>query len=67
MMEQMPATLEQPAAAPPTARLTFIFRFASTIVLWTVALLIIFSGYELAFYGLIGTVGMIATWGRSVK
>lgn len=62
MMKQMPATLERPTAVPPTARLTFIFRFASTIVLWTVALLIIFSGYELAFYGLIGSVGMIALW-----
>src|SRR6478609_1989568 len=58
----MSATLEQPTAPPPTARLTFVFRFASTIVLWTVALIIIFSGYELAFYALIGTVGMIALW-----
>src|ERR1051325_10617055 len=58
----MSATLEQPTAPPSTARLTFVFRFASTIVLWTVALVIIFSGYELAFYGLIGTVGMIALW-----
>jgi phosphatidate cytidylyltransferase len=62
MMEQMSATLERPPTVPPTARLTFLFRFASTIVLWTVALVIIFSGYELAFYGLIGTVGMIALW-----
>src|ERR1041385_2607661 len=59
----MSATLERPAVPPPpTARLTFVFRFASTIVLWTVALIIIFSGYELAFYALIGTVGMIALW-----
>jgi len=59
----MSATLERPAVPPPpTARLTFIFRFASTLVLWTVALLIIFSGYEIAFYALIGTVGMIALW-----
>jgi len=61
-MEKMSATLERPPPAPPTARLTFIFRFASTLVLWTVALVIIFSGYELAFYGLIGSVGMIALW-----
>jgi hypothetical protein len=58
----MSATLERPSAAPATARLTFIFRFASTLVLWTVALLIIFSGYELAFFALIGTVGLIALW-----
>jgi len=61
-MREMPATLEQTTPAPATARLTFILRFVSTIVLWSVALLIIFSGYELAFYGLIGTVGMIALW-----
>lgn len=58
----MPATTERSSASAPTARLTFMFRFASTIVLWTVALLIIFSGYELAFFALIGTVGMIALW-----
>ncbi|HEY1582529.1 MAG TPA: CDP-archaeol synthase [Chthoniobacterales bacterium] len=58
----MPETIARAAAKPATARLTFVFRFASTIALWTVALLIIFSGYELAFYALIGTVGMIALW-----
>ena len=58
----MSATLERPSTPPPTARLTFVFRFASTIVLWSVALLIIFSGYELAFFALIGTVGLIALW-----
>ncbi|HEY1770422.1 MAG TPA: CDP-archaeol synthase [Chthoniobacterales bacterium] len=47
---------------PTTARLTFVLRFASTIALWSVALLIIFSGYELAFYALISVVGMIALW-----
>jgi phosphatidate cytidylyltransferase len=31
-------------------------------VLWTVALTIIFSGYELAFFGLIGTLGLLALW-----
>ncbi len=58
----MPETIERPSAAPTTARLTFIFRFASTLVLWSVALLIIFSGYELGFFALIGVVGMIALW-----
>lgn len=58
----MSATLERSSARPPTPRLIFVLRFASTIVLWSVALLIIFSGYELAFYALIGTVGMIALW-----
>lgn len=58
----MSATLEKATVTPPTARLTFILRFASTITLWTVALVIVFSGYELAFFALIGTVGMIALW-----
>ena len=56
----MSATLEQATAKPPTSRSVFILRFASTIVLWSVALLIVFSGYELAFYGLISVVGLIA-------
>src|SRR5689334_21248369 len=35
MMREMPATLEQTTPAPATARLTFILRFVSTIVLWS--------------------------------
>jgi phosphatidate cytidylyltransferase len=59
----MPATLDQPPPRKPvTAKLTFIFRFASTIALWSVALLIIFSGYELAFFGLIAAFGMLTLW-----
>jgi phosphatidate cytidylyltransferase len=53
---------ERAPVKPTTARLTFVLRFASTIALWSVALLIIFSGYELAFYALISVVGMIALW-----
>ena len=45
-----------------TSRSVFILRFTSTIVLWTVALLIVFTGYELAFFALIGTFGLIALW-----
>ena len=58
----MSATLERSETKPVTQRSVFIFRFASTIVLWSVALLIVFSGYELAFYGLISFVGLIALW-----
>jgi len=58
----MPATLERAETKPSTPRSVFIFRFASTIVLWSVALLIVFSGYELAFYALISVVGLIALW-----
>src|SRR5437660_12269651 len=47
---------------PATPRAVFILRFTSTIVLWTVALPIAFSGFELAFWGLIGAVGLISLW-----
>ena len=58
----MPATLEQTAPKPVTARSTFLVRFASTIVLWSVALVIAFSGYELAFHALISVFGLVALW-----
>ena len=58
----MPPSAEGTAPKPVPARLTFLLRFASTIALWTVALLIIFSGYELAFFALIGSLGMLALW-----
>lgn len=57
----MPATAEE-IAKPVPARLTFILRFISTIALWSVALLIIFSGYELGFFALIATLGLLALW-----
>ena len=53
----MSGTLERTTPKPTTGRLTFILRFSSTIALWSVALLIIFSGYELAFFALIGSLG----------
>ncbi len=58
----MSATIEQVAPKPITGRLTFIFRFASTVTLWTVALLIIFSGYELAFLALSLALGLTSLW-----
>jgi phosphatidate cytidylyltransferase len=53
---------ERAEPKPVTARLTFVLRFASTIALWSVALFIVFAGYELGFYALISLVGMIALW-----
>ncbi|CAN5735466.1 phosphatidate cytidylyltransferase [soil metagenome] len=47
---------------PATKKLTFILRFASTIALWSIALLIIFSGYELAFFFLIAAFGLLTLW-----
>src|SRR5437763_13259563 len=47
---------------PAKRRAVFILRFSSTIVLWTVALLIAFSGYEVAFWALISVFGLISLW-----
>ena len=58
----MPATLEQAETKPTVTRSTFLFRFISTIILWSVALVIAFSGYEFAFYALICVFGLIALW-----
>jgi len=58
----MPATLERAESGPVTRRSVFLLRFLSTIVLWSVALIICFTGYELAFFALISVVGLIALW-----
>jgi phosphatidate cytidylyltransferase len=59
-MKDMPATLEQIQPQPASARATFLFRFLSTIALWSVALVIAFSGHEIAFHTLISLFGMVA-------
>jgi phosphatidate cytidylyltransferase len=58
----MPATLEQAEAKITPARSDFVLRFISTVVLWSIALVIAFSGHEFAFYGLICVFGLIALW-----
>jgi phosphatidate cytidylyltransferase len=58
----MPVTVERAEAKPATPRSVFIFRFISTIALWSVALVIAFSGHEVAFWGLISVFGLIALW-----
>ena len=45
-----------------TPRSVFILRFISTVALWSVALLIMFSGYEILFWLLISVFGMIGLW-----
>jgi phosphatidate cytidylyltransferase len=62
MVRCMPSTLERGEPKPATPRSVFIFRFLSTIALWSVALVIAFSGYELAFWALISVFGLIALW-----
>src|ERR1700731_3506016 len=58
----MPATLEQPSPTTVTRRSVFILRFVSTIALWSIALAIAFSGYEILFWFLISAFGLIALW-----
>jgi phosphatidate cytidylyltransferase len=58
----MPAMLEQAEPKTVVARSNFLVRFITTIALWTIALVIAFSGYELAFYVLICMFGLIALW-----
>src|SRR5262245_62652793 len=58
----MPATLEQTGTNVITSRTAFILRFISTIALWTIALLIMFSGYEVLFWMVISVFGMIGLW-----
>jgi phosphatidate cytidylyltransferase len=42
--------------------LVFLRRFGSTLALWSVALYIILSGYEIGFFFLISTLAMIGLW-----
>jgi phosphatidate cytidylyltransferase len=43
-------------------RSSFILRFISTIALWSIALAIAFSGYEVFFWLLISGFGLVALW-----
>src|SRR5712671_5681918 len=56
----MPAILEKAGADTATPRSVFIPRFVSTVVLWSIALAIAFSGYEIFFWLLISAFGLIA-------
>jgi phosphatidate cytidylyltransferase len=42
--------------------LTFFSRLGSTVALWSIALYIIFSGHEIGFFLLIGSLGLLALW-----
>src|SRR6266436_6619305 len=55
----MSVTLEQTGTTVVTSRSAFILRFISTIALWTIALLIMFTGFEILFWVLISVFGMI--------
>jgi hypothetical protein len=60
MMNPMPAALEQQSPSETAKpRSVFILRFISTIALWSIALLIAFSGYEILFWLLISVFGLI--------
>src|ERR1700750_3222005 len=55
----MSAALEQTGTNLSTSRSAFILRFISTIALWTIALVIMFTGYEILFWVLISAFGLI--------
>src|SRR5271170_217102 len=54
-MENTPSTRN-------SSRLVFLSRLGSTLVLWSFVLGVIFSGYEIGFFALIGLIGMVALW-----
>jgi phosphatidate cytidylyltransferase len=58
----MSATLQEAPPRTVTRRSTFILRFLSTIVLWSMALVIVFSRYEALYFVLIGVFGLCALW-----
>ncbi len=45
-----------------SSRLVFIRRLCSSVVLWGVALWIIFAGFEVGFFFLIGSIGLLGLW-----
>ncbi len=46
----------------PSTRAIFFSRLCSSIALWAVALWIIFSGFEIGFFCLISSLGLLALW-----
>src|SRR5947209_8343406 len=56
----MPTTLEEVPSQTAGRRAVFIPRFISTVILWSVALAIAFSGYEILFWLLISAFGLVA-------
>src|SRR6266699_1377595 len=55
----MPTSLEQTGTNAVMPRSVFVLRFISTIALWSIALLIAFSGFEILFWLLISVFGLI--------
>jgi phosphatidate cytidylyltransferase len=52
-----------PRLAPmSSAKLTFLYRATSTVVLWALTLGTIFSGFQEGFFVLISILGMLALW-----
>src|SRR3954466_1224946 len=58
----MAVTVEEASTKAATTRSTFILRFISTIALWSIALAIMFSGYEALYCLLISVFGLLALW-----
>ena len=58
----MAVTVEKAGPEVLRRRSSFILRFISTIALWSIALAIAFSGYEVFFWLLISGFGLVALW-----
>ena len=59
----VPVMVEQSVPAKKTTpKSVFVLRFISTVALWSIALVIAFSGFELLFWVLISGFGLIALW-----
>lgn len=43
-------------------KVVFLSRLSSTVVLWAIALWIIFSGFEIGFFCLIAVMGLVGLW-----
>ena len=54
--------LAGPARMASSKQLVFFRRLGSSVALWAVALWIILSGFEIGFFFLIGTLGMLGLW-----
>jgi phosphatidate cytidylyltransferase len=54
--------MDNPPSTVNSSKLVFLSRLSSTVALWTVALGIIFSGYEIGFFFLIAVIGLVGLW-----
>jgi phosphatidate cytidylyltransferase len=54
--------MQAASTTPNSSRMIFMSRLGSSLALWTTALFIIFSGYEVGFFLLIASIGLVGLW-----